>query len=82
MSDLVSSAIAGRLRDDESLRKSLTISAAAHVGALALLVVLPGLLGLREAPETPVMSISVAGAPGAYTGGMTPLSGRPASSAP
>jgi TonB family protein len=77
MSDLVSSAIAGRLRDDESLRKSLTISAAAHAVGLALLVVLPGILGLREAPEQPAMFVSIGGAPGANTGGMTPLSARP-----
>jgi TonB family protein len=76
MSDLVSSAIAGRLRDEESLRKSLIVSATAHVLGLALLVVLPQILGLqRQAPNT-VMTISLGGVVGPATGGMTPLSGR------
>lgn len=76
MSDLVSSAIAGRLREDESLRKSFAVSVAAHVGGLALLVLLPGLLGLKpSAPET-IMTISLPGGVGPNTGGMTPLTGR------
>ena len=47
-------------------------------GLGALLVVLPGLLGLQSMRDEPVMSISIAGgAPGPNTGGMTPLSARP-----
>jgi periplasmic protein TonB len=76
MSDLVSSAIAGRLRDGESLRQSLIVSAIAHGAGLALLVFLPGLLGLRQAPPEPTMYVSIPGAAGANTGGMTPLTGR------
>ena len=76
MSDLVSSAIAGRLRDHESLRKSLIVSSIGHVSGLALLVFLPGFLGLKPpAPET-IMTISLPGGVGPATGGMTPLTGR------
>jgi TonB family protein len=78
MSDLVSSAIAGRLRDEESLRRSLIVSATGHGVGLLLLVFLPGLLGLRSAPSEVVMNVSLdGGAPGAPTGGKTPLSARP-----
>jgi periplasmic protein TonB len=77
MSDLVSSAIAGRLRDEASLRQSLIVSTVAHGVGLALLIVLPGFLGLRQAPPEPTMFVSIGGAPGANTGGMTPMSARP-----
>jgi TonB family protein len=76
MSDLVSSAITGRLRDEESLRKSLIVSVTVHLLGLGMLVVLPQILGLqRQAPDT-VMTISLGGVAGPVTGGMTPLSGR------
>ncbi len=49
LSDLVSSAIAGRMRDDESLRQSLLVSVIAHGVGMLLIVFLPGLLGLQSA---------------------------------
>ena len=67
MSDLVSSAIAGRLRDHESLRNSFAVSVIAHVAGLALLVFLPGFLGLADRPPDTVMSISLGGVAGPTT---------------
>lgn len=77
MSDLVSSAIASRIRETESLRKSLALSATAHLFGLAAIVVLPQLVGLKGGPPETVMTISLGGVAGPVSGGMTPLSGRP-----
>jgi periplasmic protein TonB len=79
MSDLVSSAIGARMREEQdNLRPMLIVSVAVHVAVLVLIAVMPQFLGLgSRAPET-VMTISIPGTvSGANTGGMTPLSGRP-----
>jgi TonB family protein len=77
MSDLVSSAIDARLREPDSLRTMLMVSTALHAVAIAAIVVVPGLVGVRtRAPET-VMTISLGGVAGPISGGMTPISSRP-----
>lgn len=75
--DLVSSTIALRAREPQGLRKALLTSVAAHLVLIAVIVLLPGLVGLQSrAPDT-VMTISLGGAPGPVSGGMTPISSRP-----
>jgi TonB family protein len=75
--DLVSSTIAARAREPEGLRKMFAASLAAHVLAIALIVFVPGLVGIQSRPPDTVMTISLGGAPGPVSGGMTPISGRP-----
>jgi TonB family protein len=75
--DLVSSTIAARAREPEGLRTMLAASVAAHVVAIATVVLLPGLIGLDSKTPDTVMTISLGGAPGPVTGGMTPISSRP-----
>ena len=77
MSDLVSSAIGARMRTEESLSKTLVVSVLVHAGAIALLVLAPQFLGLRARTPDTVMTISLGGAAGPVSGGMTPISGRP-----
>jgi TonB family protein len=61
------------------MRRTYVLSLTAHVVGVALLVLLPGVLGpLRGAQEERVvMTISLGGAPGPRAGGMTPMGGRP-----
>jgi TonB family protein len=76
-SDLVSSTILARSREPEGLRSMMIASSAAHVVGLVALVVVPWILGPRtNQPET-VMEVSLAGAPGVQSGGMTALADRP-----
>jgi TonB family protein len=77
MSDLVSSAIAARMRDEDHLRKSLVVSLLVHLTAIALLVIAPHLIGLKPHAPEPAMTISLGGVAGPVTGGMTPISARP-----
>jgi TonB family protein len=79
MSDLVSSAIGARMREEQdNLRTMLIVSVSVHVAALILLAVAPQFFGVRSrAPET-VMMISIPGTvSGPATGGLTPISARP-----
>jgi len=75
--DLVSAAIASRTRAPEGLQRMLGISAAAHVVLMGVVVFLPGWLGDFRRPPDNIMTISIGGAPGPVTGGMTSIGGRP-----
>lgn len=78
MADLVSSAIGARMREEDGLGRSLVLSAFVHVSGIALLVLLPRLMGLQSNAPTSLMSISLGPAVGTVeSGGMTPISGRP-----
>ena len=55
-----------------------TLSIVAHVVLLAGLAFIPtNWSGEADEAETLVMTISLGGAPGAQSGGMTPIGGRP-----
>lgn len=75
-SDLVSSTIVARSREPEGLRRMMMVSSAAHVVAIAALVAVSMFLGPRHRPEEVLMEISLAGAVGPQSGGLTSLSGR------
>ncbi len=74
-SDLVSSTIVARAREPEGLRTTMMVSAAAHVGAIVALVIVPWLLGPEKRPES-VMEVSLSAAPGVDTGGMRALADK------
>lgn len=67
-----------RAREPDGLGRMLTVSMAAHIVVLALIAVAPEGLGRGERRrETTPMFISLGGAPGPRSGGMTPIGGRP-----
>jgi TonB family protein len=75
-SDLVSSTLVARAQEPEGLRRMMIVSVIGHVVAIAALVIAPYVLDLRpEQPEV-MMEISLGGAPGPVSGGMSALSGR------
>lgn len=79
MHDAVSQALYGRSREAQgNLTHMLGVSAALHVGMIALLVFVPASWWQRpiESPRN-VMTISLGGAPGPRSGGMTSISSRP-----
>jgi len=76
MNEAVGDVLALRAQQDaRGLNRLVMYSFAAHVAALAIV----GLVshGFFTPEQPPVMTISLAGAPGPSTGGMTPLGGRP-----
>jgi TonB family protein len=75
MSDLVSSAIDARRREEDPLTRTLVVSIAVHLAAIAALVFVPGLADFGAAPPEPVMTISL-GPQGENTGGLTPIATR------
>jgi protein TonB len=77
MNDAVSVALYGRSREQDGLSRMVAISGGVHVALVALLLFLPAAWfhGRTEAPRN-VMTISLGGAPGPKTGGMTPIGAR------
>ena len=75
-SDLVSSTIVARSREPEGLRAMMIASSIAHVAGVAALVIVPWILGTRNTQAETVMEVSLAGAPGVASGGMTSLADR------
>lgn len=79
--DNVSAILVDRSREPEGLRKMVLISLGVHVVLTVLVLFMPA--PATEAPEEgEVMQISLGGAPGPVSGGMTPMGGRPAEAAP
>jgi TonB family protein len=74
MNEGVSDIIAARSREPHGLSKMVAISIVVHAAAVALLAVAPA-PDYSDPPRT-VMTISLGGAPGPRTGGMTPMGGR------
>jgi protein TonB len=74
MNEGVSDIIAARSREPQGLSTMVALSIVVHVAAVALLAVAPA-PDYSETPRT-VMTISLGGAPGPRTGGMTPMGGR------
>jgi TonB family protein len=75
MIEAVSDVIAARSRDREGLSKSVVVSVTLHVAAVALIALAPKPDFADDVPRT-VMTISLGGAPGPRSGGMTPMGGR------
>jgi TonB family protein len=75
--DLVSAAIEARAREPEGMRGMLLISGAAHLALMAVVGLLPHWFGDFRKPPEDIMVISLGGAPGPITGGMTSIGGRP-----
>jgi TonB family protein len=77
--DAVTSVLVGRSREPEGLNRMFTYSMVAHGLFIAVMLLVPKeWRGSLPADDlSAVMSISLAGAPGPQSGGMTPLGGRP-----
>jgi len=79
MKEAVSAVIAERARLGDGLRRTMSVSFAAHGLAVAVLVFMPS--GWRmwapEAAPRDVMTITLSGAPGPASGGMNPLDAQP-----
>ena len=73
-----------RARDSGGMRKMLTVSLAAHVVGGGVLILTSARLApqLRQNDLRDVMTISLGGAPGPRSGGMTPMGGRPVPATP
>lgn len=77
MNDAVSVALYGRSREQDGLSRMVAISGGVHVVAVALLLFLPSAWFHRQSEDPRnVMTISLGGAPGPKTGGMTPIGAR------
>lgn len=75
MIEAVSDVIAARSREPEGLNRMIGFSVAAHVLLLAVLTLTPAPDFSDDTPRT-VMTVSLGGAPGPRSGGMTPMGGR------
>jgi TonB family protein len=75
MVESVTDIIVARSREQEGLKTMIVWSVAAHI-ALAALALLWGGPHIDTAPRT-VMTISLGGAPGPKTGGLTPIAAQP-----
>jgi len=73
LSETVTDVIVSRAREAEGLSTMVVWSFAAHAAAAALLLIWP-----TAAPEAPrsIMTVTLSGAPGPRTGGMTEIGGR------
>ena len=75
MIEAVSDVITARAREPEGLSKMVGLSIVVHVAALGLIAMAPAPDFSDDVPRT-VMTISLGGAPGPRSGGMTPMGGR------
>lgn len=75
MIETVSDIVAARSREREGLSRMVIVSVAVHGFALTALAFAPAPDFSGDAPRT-VMTISLGGAPGPRSGGMTPMGGR------
>jgi TonB family protein len=77
MTESVTNVIVTRGRAVDSLRSMLAWSVVAHVMLVTAVLAMPSSWGGEaEAPPTTVMNISLGGAPGPRSGGMTSIAGR------
>jgi TonB family protein len=75
MIEAVSDVITARSRPPEGLNRMIALSVVAHVVVLGVLAFAPAPDFSDDVPRT-VMTISLGGAPGPRSGGMTPMGGR------
>ena len=76
MEAVVSDILNSRKQEPAGLRKTASISLAAHACAIAALLVVPSVLPAPAQQPRVVMSISLGGAPGPRTGGTQMIGGR------
>jgi TonB family protein len=79
--DAVSPILAERAREPQGLRNMWILSLVVHAVATAMLLLMPT-PSIEDDSLKNVMTISLGGAPGPRTGGMTPMGGRTAEAAP
>lgn len=78
MQDAVSQVLAGRDRSADGFGTMLVSATALHAALVVLMVLFPHAWGAPpDTQERDVMVISLGGAPGPRSGGMTPMGGRP-----
>lgn len=76
--DVVAHALVARGREPEGFHKMVAVSLVVHLVGLVGLVLTPASWRTAAVPEeTVAMVISLGGAPGPRSGGMTPMGGRP-----
>ncbi|NOT44826.1 MAG: hypothetical protein HOP14_09520, partial [Acidobacteria bacterium] len=77
MNESVSQVLDSRATTEGGMRHMVAWSVAAHLVLLAAVLLKPGgWLGADDGPPRTVMTISLAGAPGPRSGGMTQMGGR------
>lgn len=76
MQEAVSSILHDRAKEADGLSRMLMLSLAAHVSVAAAFLLMPSDWRSRTAPETAVMTVSLGGAEGPDTGGMTTMADR------
>jgi TonB family protein len=77
MREPVTDVLIERAADSSGLVRMLSYSIGAHVAALLLIAFVPADWGRARSGDRLVMTISLGGAPGPVSGGMTPIGGRP-----
>lgn len=77
MEAVVSDILQSRKQVPGGLEKTAAISLAAHLAALAAILMIPSVMPRAERPPRIVMNVSLGGAPGPKTGGMQMIGGRP-----
>ncbi len=77
LNDAVTDVIVERAHDHQGLPPMVVASAAIHVGLIAFVLLMPEAWRRSSVEPTTVMTISLGGAPGPRTGGMTPMGGQP-----
>lgn len=76
MEAVVSDIIRSRMQEPGGLKQTAMASCAMHAGVLALLAMLPGVMGPNRVAPTVVMNISLGGSVGPSTGGLMQIGGR------
>jgi periplasmic protein TonB len=76
MQEAVSAILDDRAKEAAGLSRMLMLSLAAHVAIVAAFVLVPGDWRSRTSPDAAVMTISLGGAEGPDTGGMTTMTDR------
>jgi outer membrane biosynthesis protein TonB len=77
MNDTIDDLLAARSREPDGLGRMVAWSVAAHIAIVAFYVYMPDAWrGQSDEPARTVMTISLGGAPGPRTGGLTPIGGR------
>jgi protein TonB len=79
MYEPVTNVLLQRAHDPGNVKRMYVFSMLAHGAVAAVILAAPGLLGpsVSQSGEKVVMSISLGGAPGPRSGGLTPMGGRP-----
>jgi TonB family protein len=82
MEAVVSDILRDRMLEPGGLKQTAALSIAAHAVAIAAIAFVPGILPKASTAPPIVMTISLGGAPGPKTGGLTMLGGRTIVAAP